>query len=107
MRGAEGDGELNSFLFFLLNTCLILISVFLERRAFIVFGGIGVTWYLGHLAYDVFEDSLLFPIALSMIGVAVIVVGIQYQKHAAAISSRVASFLPARWRWLHPQNRKV
>lgn len=106
VRGFDAGSELGSFLFFLLNLFLIVVSVFLERRAFTVFGAIGVIYYLGHLAYEVFEGSLMFPIVLSLIGVLIILGGIQYHKHAAAISNWLAGKLPAGWRWLRPKERK-
>ena len=47
------------------NILLILVSIFLGRRVFIVFGGIGTFTYLAFIAYEFFEDSLLFPFVLS------------------------------------------
>ena len=49
--------------------------MFLGRRVYAVFGVIGIALYLGDLADKVFRDSLLFPFALSLIGVAVIAAG--------------------------------
>jgi hypothetical protein len=40
-------------------------------RTYAVFGAIGISIYLGYLADVVFKDSLLFPFALSPIGIAV------------------------------------
>lgn len=76
------QGEWERFLYFLINLFLILLSVILRRRLFVIFGAMGVIGYLGHLAYTVFADSLLFPIAISFGGVLIILGGIQYQKHA-------------------------
>jgi AhpC/TSA family len=42
------------------------------RRVYAVFGALGISIYLGHLADVVFKDSLLFPFALSLIGIAII-----------------------------------
>ena len=58
-----------------MNVALLFVSVFLGRRVYAVFGVIGIAFYLGNLANQVFRDSLLFPFALSLIGVAVIAVG--------------------------------
>jgi hypothetical protein len=52
-----------------------------------VFGVIGVSIYLGDLANKVFRDSLMFPFALSVIGVAVIALGLLYHRHQEAISA--------------------
>ena len=58
-----------------MNVALLFLSVFLGRRVYAVFGVIGIAIYLGDLADKVFKDSLLFPFALSLIGVAVIAAG--------------------------------
>ena len=42
---------------------------------------IGISFYLGDLADKVFRDSLMFPFALSLIGVAVIALGLLYYRH--------------------------
>lgn len=57
-------------------------------------GGLGVAGYLGYLAHDVFRDSLLFPFALTLVGLAVIWLGIQWQKYAERIQRRVLGWLP-------------
>ena len=67
----------------------MLLSVFLERRAFIVFGALGVFGYVGHLAYRVFQGSLLFPFVLTIIGVGVIFLGIQYRRRRRAIERAI------------------
>jgi hypothetical protein len=51
----------------------------LSRRVFAVFGGLGVAGYLGYLASHLFRDSLLFPFALTLIGLAVIGAGLWWQ----------------------------
>jgi len=48
----------------LINVVMILLSVFLGRRIYAVFGAIGVSLYLGYLAYDVFQDALMFSIVV-------------------------------------------
>jgi hypothetical protein len=65
------------------------------RRVFVVFGAIGCTLYLGHLANDIFKDSWLFPISLTAIGLGVIYLGVLWQKNEARITQRVRSYLPA------------
>jgi hypothetical protein len=50
--------------------------------------------YLGHLSYKVFRDSMLFPLALSAIGLGVVGLGILWQKREEAIrapATRVAA----------------
>jgi hypothetical protein len=79
--------------------------VLLDRRVFMVFGALGVFWYLGHLAYVVFKDSLLFPFALSALSLAVIWLGIQYQRHQASIEAAIFSLVPAGLQRLAPKRR--
>jgi len=90
----NGGDEWERFLYFLINLFLILLSVLLKRRVFVIFGGMGVISYLGHLSYSVFRDSLLFPIAISFVGVLMILAGIQYQKHSAAWEAWLQRVLP-------------
>lgn len=66
----------------------------LLRRAYAVFGTFGITLYLGHLADVVFKDSLLFPFALSLIGIAVIAAGLFYHRRQQAIAAWLAANLP-------------
>jgi hypothetical protein len=91
----ESGSELGKLVYCLVNVALILISVLLDRRVFMVFGALGIFGYLGHLAYTVFKDSLLFPFALSALGLAVIWLGIQYQRNRAAIEATILSVVPA------------
>lgn len=44
---------------------------------------LGVAGYLGYLSARVFADSLLFPLALTLIGLAVMGAGVWWQRHVA------------------------
>lgn len=77
-----------------INVLLILIGALLARRAFAVFGGLGTMLVLGDLSYRYFKDSWAFPIALTLIGFAIIGIGIWWQKHEADLSRRLRSLLP-------------
>jgi hypothetical protein len=91
-----------------LGALIVLLSVLLERRVFIVFGALGalgVSGYVGYLAYRVFRDSLLFPLVLTMIGIGVIFLGIQYQRHRLAIERTIQGYLPEGARRLLPPSR--
>ena len=94
------DGELAKSLYLLVNLGLIGVGVVLVRRVFVVFGALGCANYLGHLAYDVFADSWLFPIALTAIGFGIIGVGVVWQRKEETITKRVRSFLPGALRAL-------
>ncbi|NIS64150.1 MAG: DUF2157 domain-containing protein, partial [Gemmatimonadales bacterium] len=61
LSSMESDSELSKFLYLCINLVMIAVGATLSRRVFAVFGGLGVAGYLGHLAYNVFKDSLMFP----------------------------------------------
>ena len=77
----ESGSEVGRLLYALLNVGLIATGVRLRRSVFIVFGVLGVHIYLGHLAYEVFKDSVLFPFALALLGLSVILVTVLAQRH--------------------------
>lgn len=89
------DSELDRFIYLCINLVMIVTGSILSRRIFVIFGGLGAAGYLGHLAYTVFKDSLLFPFALTVIGFGVICLGILWQRHEKSITSRLRSLLPA------------
>jgi hypothetical protein len=57
-------------------------------------GGIGITIYLFYLTSRVFANSLAFPFVLTAIGLSIIGIGIYWQRHEEAISSRMRAKLP-------------
>lgn len=77
-----------------INVAMILIGAVLGRRVFAVFGGLGVAGYLGYLSYKVFKDSMIFPLALSLVGLAIIGLGVLWQRREAQWSARLRGFLP-------------
>jgi len=89
----EGNSELNKFLYLCINLLMIFTGAVLSRRIFAVFGGIGATGYLYHLADMVFKDSLLFPFALTFIGLGIVYLGIIWQRHEKATSTRLRQLL--------------
>ena len=90
----NSDSELNKFLYCCINLAMILVGALISRRVFAVCGGFGVAGYLGYLSYDVFKDSLLFPFALTFIGLAVVYVGIVWQKHEQELTRKLRAMLP-------------
>ena len=101
----EGGSELEWFFYGLINLGLVLLSVLLDRRVFIVFGSVGVFGYVGHLAWEIFEDSLMFPFVLSAVGLAIIGLGILYARNKERIERRVLSIVPQGARRFLPQER--
>jgi hypothetical protein len=103
----EGGSELDWLFYGLINAGLILLSVLLQRRVFVVFGAAGVFGYVGHLAWEIFEDSLLFPFVLSAVGLAIIALGILYAKNREKIEGAVVRVVPAGMRGLLPMEREA
>ncbi len=91
----DSGSEFGKLLYCLINLGLIGLAVLLRRPLFMVFGALGVAGYLGYLAHDVFEDSLLFPVVVSLIGLGVMGVGLFYQKRREAMSNALRRQLPA------------
>ncbi|WP_426436319.1 hypothetical protein [Bradyrhizobium genosp. P] len=95
ITSSDSATELGRAMYCLFNVGLLALAVILMRRAYAVFGAFGICLYLGHLADVVFKDSLLFPFALSLIGVAVIAAGLLYHRNERAIASWLAAHLSA------------
>lgn len=79
------------------NAALVLFGAVIGRRIFTVLGAFGVAFYLGYLAFELFEDSLLFPLALSGLGLALVAAGVWWQRHEETIQARIWSWLPRAW----------
>ena len=94
ISATQSSDELGKALYCLLNVGLLLLAVILIRRAYAVFGALGICMYLSHLAEVVFKNSLLFPFALSLIGVAVIAIGLLYHRKQDAIAAWFTAHLP-------------
>ncbi len=81
LTSMNSGSELNKFIYLLINLGLIGVAVYLKRTVFLVFGAIGVHAYLGHLAYRVFLDSVLFPFVLAFLGLSLILVTVGAQAY--------------------------
>ena len=82
------------------------MALFLQRRAYAVFGALGVAAYLHHLASEVFADSLLYPFALSLIGLGVIGAGLSLHKRRAALERMLSERLPPALQSLRPAHAR-
>ncbi|KTD22267.1 membrane protein [Legionella lansingensis] len=96
----HSESELSKFFYFCINLLMIGIGVLLMRKVFVVFGAIGCAFYLGYLASQVFKDSMLFPVALTLIGLLIIYLGTLWQKHEAVLTQKAQSILPTQLREL-------
>jgi hypothetical protein len=111
MERLEGFLELSVIgpsmhLYALICVAMMLLSVLLQRRVLLIFGAFGVFGYFGWLAWEVFADSLIFPFLMTVFGLAVIWVGIEFHKHREKLDRMVLEGVPhGVRRWL-PANRK-
>ncbi len=71
-------------------------ALYLRQRVFLVAGGIALFWYLGYLAFEVFRETVLFPIALATIGLLVLLSTVWLQRAFPRLVERVASGRGAR-----------
>lgn len=107
MSMLDSDSEVSKAIYCLINVGLLILSLFLQRRAYMVFGTFGIAGYLEHLAGVVFKDSLLFPFALSLIGVAVIATGLLYYRSRHAIDGWLAQNLPRALTMMRPPHARA
>lgn len=91
----QSENELRKFAYFMINVAMLLVGTLLSRRVFAVFAAFGMLGYLGYLCYEVFEDSLLFPVAVAFIGIGIIFAGVQWQRHEHRLNAAILSALPA------------
>ena len=100
----SGGTTFEKALYCAMNVGFLFLAVFLGRKVYAVFGVIGIAIYLGDLANKVFKDSLLFPFALSLIGVAVIAAGLLYYRHQERLTAWFETNLPEAVKRLRPVN---
>ncbi len=96
----ESSAEWAKLVYALINVALVLFGAAIVRRVFTVLGALGVAGYLGYLSYQVFKDSLLFPFALTALGLGVVALGIWWQRHEGRINARLSAWVPDSWRSL-------
>jgi hypothetical protein len=84
LTSMNSGSELMRILYALLNVGFIWLAVKLRRSTFLVFGALGVHLYLGHLAYEVFQDSFFFPFVLALLGLSLILLTVWMQRRVLA-----------------------
>lgn len=92
----DSSNELGKFFYFCINLLLLCIGAVLVRRVFAVFAFIGILIYLYHLADYVFQDSLLFPVALAAFGLAILFGGLYWQRNEERIQTALLRIVPAK-----------
>jgi hypothetical protein len=98
LTSMNSGSELGKLIYFLINVSMLLFGTAIGRRVYTVFVALGIAAYLGQLAYEVFKDSLVFPVALMLIGLGVVWLGVIWQRHERAINSALQRWLPERLR---------
>lgn len=97
-----GDGsQLGKACYCLIHLLLIVLAIVLQRRAFLVFGAIGVFCYLASEATGYFRNSFGFTIALTVIGAMFVAAGVLFKRSEATLTARLAPLIPARLRHRH------
>lgn len=91
----DSNSQFGKFLYACLNALMIFAGAIIARRVFTVFGGLGLFGYLGYLSYSVFKNSLMFPLALTVLGLALVAAGVWWQRNEERISVRFRGILPA------------
>lgn len=99
----RGPSELLTAGYCLANIGLVLFAVFVNRRIYAILGAQGIAIYLGHLAYDVFDDAFLFSFALAAIGLMIIGLGLYFHKTRAAVHRFLDAYIPRPLRALRPE----
>lgn len=85
------------------NVGMMLASVILARRIFVVLGAIGAVGYLSHLTWTVFAGSMLFPVVMSVFAIGVIWGGVYYQRNEARIDAAILGLVPSGLRQYLPE----
>ncbi len=104
--GATLAGDPASPAYCALNVALIAFGVFVFRRIYALFGGIGVAIYLGALAFSIIPNTIAFALTLSVIGIAVVLAGLALEWRSARVSAWLNGRLPASFRALRPAHAR-
>lgn len=76
------------------NLLLMAVSVVLDRTVFLIFGAVGVTWFLAHLFDDIFRHSPFFPVAVAVAGLGVMASGHLLNTQGDRVRHWAREFLP-------------
>lgn len=98
LSARDSNSEWGKLGYALINVTMILFGAAIGRRVFAVLGALGVAGYLGYLAHQVFKDSLLFPFALTLLGLGVVYLGVWWQRNQIRIQEQLQTILPAAFR---------
>ncbi len=98
----DGGTATEKFIYLLINIALLGFSLFINRRVYAVFGGLGIAIYLGDLAFNVFNDMLGFSFALSAIGILIVYLGLILHRNRDRLIAKMDANLPLFLKRLKP-----
>lgn len=87
----EHLGELGRFFYLITNMAMMVGSVILRRKVFLIAGATGSIGYLLYLTWELFANSGFFPFALLGLGCLAIYGTVLYRRHGARIENAVLS----------------
>jgi len=90
----HSGSEFGKFLYFCINVGMLVVGGLLSRRVFAIFAAFGILGYFGYLSQKLFADSLLFPVVLAALGIGIVFLGAQWQRHEHALNARILTMLP-------------
>jgi hypothetical protein len=76
----HAESEPRQLIYFFINLGLMALAVRTKRATFMVFGAVGAYIYVGHLAFEVFKNSIFFPFVLAAMGLSIIMLTVFGQK---------------------------
>jgi len=105
LTAQNSDSELAKLGYCGINLLMMWLGIVLQRRVFMLFGAMGVLFYLGHLFWTVFEDSWWFPVVLTLVGLLVVWLGVLWQRNETQITAHLQAALPLKIRKLLERHR--
>lgn len=103
MASIHKANEWTEFAFACVYILMMLFSVLIQRKTLLIAGVSLILGYVFHVADHFFKNSNAFPLVLSFIGIAIIVLGITLQKNWHDIEASIRSIFPKDWEKFLPQ----
>jgi hypothetical protein len=101
----DAGSESVNLLYAGVNGLMMIASVLLQRRVLLVFGSVGVSGYVGYLLWELFKNSMMFPVALTVLGIGLVFLSIYYARNRASIENAILGLVPVGLRKSLPGSR--
>jgi len=75
------NSQLFGLIYFIVNVGLIFLPMITSQYVFVLFGGLGVFWYVSNLIYTYYWNSWYLPFILTALGLAVIAFVVWFSRH--------------------------